>query len=135
MSTPAAFISDDEAAETLLGKSRQQADRRTAILRFTAGRRKKMLEKNCVAVGLAAGFMEPLESTSIQLIQSGLGAADRLFPDAAVSIRSAIDEYNRVTANEMSEIRDFLILHYCLARRTDTTSGSYMRGDCVFPTR
>jgi tryptophan halogenase len=114
-----AFTSDDDARETLLASLDGKPLAEPRLLRFTAGRRKKLWNKNCVAVGLAAGFMEPLESTSIQLIQSGAIRLIDYFPLRGFD-PVAIDEYNRVTANEYDRIRDFLIAHYCLTRRTDS---------------
>ena len=113
-----AFIGDDEARDTLVENLDGKPIAEPRLLRFTAGRRKKMWNRNCVAIGLAAGFMEPLESTSIQLIQSAAVRLIDYFPRRGLD-PVAIDEYNRVTANEQERIRDFLIAHYCLTRRTD----------------
>lgn len=88
------------------------------LLRFTAGRRRRFWSRNCVALGLASGFLEPLESTSIQLVVNGLHNLLDHFPDRAFD-QANIDSYNTELIEEMERIRDFLILHYCLNQRDD----------------
>jgi tryptophan 7-halogenase len=88
------------------------------LLRFTAGRRRRFWSRNCVALGLASGFLEPLESTSIQLVVNGLYNLLDHFPDRGFD-QANIDSYNTELIEETERIRDFLILHYCLNQRDD----------------
>jgi tryptophan 7-halogenase len=113
------FISEEEACHQLLGSLDGQALAEPKPLRFKAGKRKELWVKNCVAIGLAGGFLEPLESTSIHLIQTGLTKLISLFPDTGFA-REEIDEYNRLTAREYEYVRDFIILHYHAGSRDDT---------------
>jgi tryptophan 7-halogenase len=104
-------ISDDEAVHTLRRSVEGEPLGEPFLLRFTTGRREKFWEKNCIAAGLAAGFMEPLESTSITLIQTAAERLVSLFPDLGCS-GVLVDEFNRQTTLEYERIRDFLVLHY-----------------------
>jgi len=118
------FMSDDEAARVLLAGLDTPALDVPRSLRFTTGRRRKAWVRNCVALGLAAGFVEPLESTSIQLIMDGVGRLIENFPDRDFAPRLA-DEYNRRFAFQYECIRDFIVMHYKLTERDDSAFWRY----------
>lgn len=120
------YMNDDEAIEILMNglDSKPMGDPRK--IRFKTGCRESYWNKNCIAVGLSAGFLEPLESTSLYLIQMGITRFISLFPSADVSpvVR---DEYNIQMQKEFDQVRDFIILHYVATERDDSPFWNYCR--------
>lgn len=118
------FLDKAQAEETLLQRISGQPITTPKPFAFKAGRRKKVWNKNCYALGLASGFIEPLESTSISLIQTGITHLLTFFPDMSFD-PAMIAEVNRRHQHEMERIRDFIVLHYKLTQRTDTEFWRY----------
>lgn len=119
-------LSDDEATTILLSNLDSTALAEPKPIKFKTGRTLQQWNKNVVAVGLSSGFLEPLESTSIHLIQSAIVRLLKHFPNAGIS-QTQVDEYNRDSKHEYETVRDFIILHYHLNERDDSEFWRYLR--------
>lgn len=113
------YLSDDQATQTLLDNVEGEVLTKPRVIKFTTGQRQQHWNKNCIAIGLAAGFLEPLESTSIHLIQRGIIRLLQLFPTQGIN-KSDVDEFNTQMKEEFLFVRDFIVLHYHVTERDDT---------------
>jgi len=120
------YMADDASIQTLLSAVEGKHITQPRVIKFTTGRRRLMWNKNCVALGLASGFVEPLESTSIHLIMMGVTRLMQLFPFTGVS-QTFVDQYNMLAQSELEKIRDFIILHYNATEREDTPFWQYCK--------
>lgn len=120
------YISDDDAKKLLLDNIQGRLISEPKIIKYRTGQRLKHWNKNCVALGLASGFIEPLESTSIHLIQRGITRLIQMFPFAGIRACD-VDEYNEQMKVEILNVRDFIILHYHLTDRNDSPFWQYCR--------
>ena len=112
------YLSEDEATSTLVDDLDGEIIGSPRLIRFSTGHRQKFWEKNCVAIGLSSGFLEPLESTSLYLIRQGISRFIALFPDASLPTVFR-DEYNRWMQKDYEQVRDLLVLHYHANQRTE----------------
>jgi tryptophan 7-halogenase len=113
------YMSDDEARHRLVTDSGGRPVKDPWIVRIKAGRRRKAWNKNVVAFGLASGFVEPLESTSIHMITTAAVRLGHFFPFGGIK-QPAVDHYNELSKYEIERIRDFVCLHYHYTQRDDT---------------
>lgn len=120
------YLTSDAAEDALLRAIEGEPIAEPRHLRFVTGLRKSFWKKNCVAIGLSAGFLEPLESTSIHMIQSGIAKLLALFPRGQIN-PAARNEYNRLLRVSFTHIRDFILLHYVATTRSDTPFWQRMR--------
>ena len=120
------YLGDDEALEQLLSVLDGKPLADPNFLRFTAGHRRRVWEKNCIAVGLSSGFLEPLESTSIHLIQESVSKLLALFPVREIDPLEQ-DTYNDMIGSTFKYVRDFIILHYHATERDDSAFWNYVR--------
>ena len=118
--------SDDEATDVILAHIEGKRLTEPRVLKFNAGQRRNHWMKNCVAIGLSSGFIEPLESTSIHLIQRSIIRLMQLFPYAGVR-QPDVDEFNNQMREEIEHVRDFIILHYHVTEREDTPFWRYCK--------
>ncbi|MFT7561192.1 MAG: tryptophan halogenase [Flavobacteriales bacterium] len=121
------YVSDDEALATLMKNLESPAITEPRSFKYNTGRREKAWNKNCIAVGLAAGFLEPVESTSIHLAMSAVFRLLKLFPIGEIE-QVNVDEYNRQFRDEMDLVKNFVILHYAATERDDTAFWRYCKG-------
>jgi tryptophan halogenase len=117
-------MSDQQATEKLLREVEGRTIIQPRVIKFRTGRRRNAWNKNVIAVGLAAGFVEPLESTSIHLIMTAMTRLIMLFPFPTVT-QSIVDQYNEESRLEAERVRDFIILHYCATQRDDSPLWKY----------
>lgn len=124
------FMSDEQATQHLLNNVKGKVLTEPRVIKYKTGRRKLFWNRNCVALGLSSGFVEPLESTSIYMFMNGIVRLMKMFPFNGVTQQS-IDEYNKQSIAELENIRDFIILHYHATSREDSEFWRYCKNMSV----
>ncbi|MFC4701567.1 tryptophan halogenase family protein [Glaciecola siphonariae] len=119
------FMDESTAKDKLIQSVDGELTSEPRLIKFLTGRRSKVWNKNCVALGLSSGFIEPLESTSIHLFMTGIIRLLRLLPNSNIS-EANVEEYNKQTATEIERIRDFIVLHYHVNERDDSDFWRYL---------
>jgi len=120
------YMTDQEAIDTLMANIEGEPLNKPRVIKFKTGSRRQHWNKNCVAVGLSSGFLEPLESTSIHLIQRSIVRLMQQFPSQGID-QTDINEFNQQIKLEMDNIRDFIILHYKVTDREDSRFWRYCK--------
>lgn len=120
------YMSDDEGIQQLLDNIEGKPINEPRVIKFLTGTRRKHWNKNCIAMGLSSGFIEPLESTSIHLIQRSITRLMQMFPYDGIR-QPDVDEFNAQMAFEIINIRDFIVLHYHVTERNDTPFWRFCR--------
>jgi tryptophan halogenase len=120
------YWSDDEARSFLLENIEGEPLTDPRVIKFTTGQRRQHWHKNCVAVGLSSGFIEPMESTSIHLIQKSIIRLMQMFPYSGIR-QPDLDEFNEQMSTEFAHIRDFIVLHYHVTERSDSPFWEHCR--------
>ncbi|MBT8115315.1 MAG: tryptophan 7-halogenase, partial [Arenicella sp.] len=120
------YISDDEATQTILDNVEGETINEPRVIKFLTGSRRKHWNKNCIAMGLSSGFIEPLESTSIHLIQRSVTRLMQMFPYDGIR-EPDVNEFNKQMQFEIDNIRDFIVLHYHVTNRNDTPFWRFCR--------
>ena len=120
------YWTEEDATSFLLDNIEGKTLTDPRVIKFTTGQRRKHWHKNCVAVGLSSGFIEPMESTSIHLIQRSIIRLMQMFPYSGIR-QPDLDEFNEQMSTEFSHIRDFIVLHYHVTKRTDSDFWNHCR--------
>ncbi|RZA05156.1 MAG: tryptophan 7-halogenase, partial [Moraxellaceae bacterium] len=120
------YLSDEGAKKVLLENVEGETITEPRVIHLRIGRALKQWNKNCISIGLASGFLEPLESTGLHLIQTGIIRLIKMFPAGEIDL-TEVEEYNRQSKYEYERIRDFIILHYHVTNRSDSPFWNYCR--------